>query len=106
MLEPGTGQALEIPVSFSLFHDVELVDYREEALAQSFFGQWLAIGGKRPRLDECVGYRKPLFLGGVDTVANLEIIDLDVYWTVLGQLRNTTKSLPEGSGIFGVNRDL
>ena len=37
MLEPGTGQALEIPVPFSRFHDEERVDYTEAALALSFF---------------------------------------------------------------------
>jgi hypothetical protein len=29
MLEPGTGQALEIPCNLGAFHDVELVKYRE-----------------------------------------------------------------------------
>lgn len=35
MLEPGTGEALVVPVPFSAFHDEELVDYTEEALAKS-----------------------------------------------------------------------
>src|SRR2546429_4537168 len=37
MLEPGTGQALEIPANFEQFHDVELVDYSDAALAADFF---------------------------------------------------------------------
>jgi hypothetical protein len=35
---------------------------------------------------ECIGYRVPLFLGGSDTVENLEKVDLDVYWHLHGQL--------------------
>jgi len=83
MFEPGTGEALEIPVPFSRFHDEELVDYTEEALARSFFYQWQRSGGPAPTVSECVGYQRPLFLGGKDTVANLEISDLDVYWTIM-----------------------
>lgn len=75
MFEPGTGEVLEIPVPFSDIHDEELVDYAEEALARDFFNRYLSSGGSGPRLDECVGYRTPLFLGGVDDVPNLELGD-------------------------------
>jgi len=34
--------------------------------------------GRAPAKDECVSYRTPLFLGGVDDTTNLEICDLDV----------------------------
>lgn len=40
LFEPGTGEALEIRVPFSQFHDAELVDFAEEALALGFFSQW------------------------------------------------------------------
>lgn len=102
MFEPGTGEALEIPVAFSQFHDQELVDCAEEALARDFFSQWRGAGGGAPALDECIGYRKPLFLGGVDSVENLELIDLDVYWTVMGQFRGQVIELPHGTRISEV----
>lgn len=102
MFEPGTGEALEIPVPFSRFHDEELVDYAEEALAREFFDQWLRSGGPSPTVSECVGYQRPLFLGGQDLVANLELSDLYVYWTLMGQLRRQAKGLPEGTSIVEV----
>jgi Domain of unknown function (DUF1851) len=102
MFEPGTGEVLEIPVPFSAFHDGELVDYGEEALARGFFVQWLQTGGPSPKLNECIGYRKPLFLGGQDVVANLELSDLDVYWTIMGQLRRRAMRLPEGTPVSHV----
>lgn len=105
MFEPGTGEALEIPVPFSRFHDEELVDYTEEALARNFFDQWRHSGGPAPAASECVGYQRPLFLGGKDTVANLEISDLDVYWTIMGQLRRQAMGLQEGTSISGAARD-
>ncbi|MBM6403443.1 DUF1851 domain-containing protein [Phycicoccus sp. CSK15P-2] len=105
LFEPGTGEALEIPVPFSRFHDEELVDYTEEALARTFFDQWRHSGGSVPTVAECVGYKRPLFLGGQDVVANVELSDLDVYWTIMGQLRRQVRGLPEGTPITEVVRD-
>jgi len=95
MLEPGTGQALEIPTTFMQFHEQELVGYRNEALAAEFFQAWRASGGNTPAFEQCVGYKKPLFLGGSDTIENLEVIDMDVYWSVFEQLPSKVRDLPE-----------
>ena len=40
----------------------------------------------------CVGYKVPLFLGGADVLANLEVIDLSVYVEICGQLRNEART--------------
>ncbi|MDQ0249220.1 hypothetical protein J2W22_001267 [Sphingomonas kyeonggiensis] len=86
LLEPGTGEALEIPLDRVSFHEQELVEEPDAAVAYSFFEQWLATGGIRPGYDQCIAYRQPLFLGGADEVSNLELSDLDVYWTISAQL--------------------
>ena len=93
LLEPGTFEALEVPVSFRGFHEEELVEFRNEALASEFFGAWRAASGwDRPlSLDECVGYVLPLFLGGRDDTTNLEVIDVSVYWHLVSQLRSQTR---------------
>lgn len=85
IFEPGTGDVLEIPVPFSRFHDEELVQEGEAALAQSFFDA-ATRAGMQLSFDQCAGYRVPLFLGGTDDVANLDVVDLDVYWTLHAQL--------------------
>jgi hypothetical protein len=104
LLEPGSGEALEIPVGFEWFHDEEIVDYRDEALAVEFFAQWRSAQGGAGRLTvaECVGYKVPLFLGGADVVENLELTDFEVYWDFCGQLRRQTRGLPTGTPIRGV----
>lgn len=99
MFEPGTAEALEIPCNIETFHESELIQYREEALAESFYRQWLGCGGIPPTMTQCIGYRKPLFLGGKDTVDNLEASDLDVYWTISAQLIQKTRGLPPGASI-------
>jgi hypothetical protein len=107
MLEPGTGEALEIPSGFVSFHDEEFVDYRNEALASEFFASWATAnpGAVPLQASECVGYRVPLFLGGRDTVDNLEVTDFDVYWTITGQLSIQARNLPAGTPIQGVTID-
>lgn len=89
LLEPGTAAALEIPVSFAAFHDDELIEHADAALAADFFTSWSAHNADALPLlrDQCVGYKVPLFVGGEDTINNLEVNDMDVYWSVCGQLR-------------------
>jgi hypothetical protein len=99
MLEPGTGQALELPVSFLEFHNKELIEYREAALAADFYDDWRQSGGFPPKFEQCVGYNKPLFLGGSDSVQNLELVDLDVYWTITAQLLSNIRNLTHGTPI-------
>ena len=104
ILEPGTGEALQVPQSFAAFHE-QLDDFREPALSAGFFAAWVqANPGQMPLgRDECIGYRLPLFLGGKDTVDNLEVIDLEVYWSFCGQLRQGTRHLPPGTSIGQVS---
>ena len=87
LFDVGAGEALEIPTAFSAFHDTELVDYTDAALASEFFEQWLREHPEPIHFDQCVGYKVPLFLGGADQLGNLSGTDVDVYWTLTGQLR-------------------
>jgi hypothetical protein len=99
MFEPGTGKALEMPSNILSFHNLGLKEFGEAALAIGFFQRWLSIGGRAPSTMQCVGYKKPLFLGGNDDVTNLELSDIDVYWHVMARLIRRTRGLPEGTPI-------
>lgn len=103
MLEPGTGEVLEIPVGFALFHSGELVEQSDAVAAVNFFGQWLAAGGDKPGYGQCIGYKKPLFLGAADGIDNLELIDFEVYWSVAGQILAQLRGLPAGTKIGSVS---
>jgi hypothetical protein len=105
LLEPATGKALEIPLPFATFHDEELVDYRDEVLASDYFGEWSRANPTELPLrpDQCVGCAIPLFLGGSDAIESLEVTDLEVYWSLNGQLRIGTLRLPEGTQITDVS---
>lgn len=102
MFEPGTGEALEIPCNIETFHENELIEYTEEALAESFNNEWQRNGGASPAYEECIGYKVPLFIGGKDTVENLELSSLEVYWGLAVQLIKKTKGLPPGTPIGSI----
>ncbi len=102
LLEPGTGQVLEIDANFLTFHCVELIEFAESALACAAFDAWLAAE-PRPLVESaCVGYKTPLFLGGSDTLDNMELSDMDVYWELCSQLLRDTRALPDGTWIKGI----
>ncbi|KQM63467.1 hypothetical protein ASE75_13640 [Sphingomonas sp. Leaf17] len=94
MFEPGTGEALEVPCNIASFHDEELIEYRDAVLASDFHRRWLNNGGVAPEYDQCIGYKKPLFLGGIDELESLELSDIEVYWHLMGQLIIEAKGLP------------
>jgi len=102
MLEPGTGEALEIPVGYDDFHNHELIAEADAVVAYTFFRDWLAAGGQVPAYDQCVGYKLPLYLGGADDCSNLEISDFDVYWSISAQLLAKVRGLPPGARIGSV----
>lgn len=103
LLEPGTAEALEIPCTAESFHESELIEYREESLAVSFLEAWRRGGGANPGPTQCIAYRQPLFLGGSDTVENLELADLRAYWGIAGQLIRKVRGLPLGTVIENVS---
>ena len=102
MFIPGTGDALDIPVPFSTFHHEGLNEFAEGALAISYYAEWRTISQSDLFFDQCAGYRIPLFLGGADEVGNLETTDMDVYWSLMSQLRQSTQVLEPGTGIKDV----
>jgi hypothetical protein len=99
MFEPGTGEVLRVPANVQTFHDVELIQDSEPALASHAHKEWLARGGAAPAYPECVGYKVPLFLSGADEFENMELSDLDVYWHLMGQLILKTRNLRPGSRV-------
>ena len=104
LLEPGTGDALEIPATIATLHTDELVQNGDAALALDFYADWREASGDDDYLElyECVGYGVPLFLGGADEVSNLGRIDMYAYWSVAAQLRHGESELPRGTTIHDV----
>lgn len=105
LLEPGTGEALEVPATVLELHSSELLNAADALVAEPFYRNWRDATGDKDALalTECVGYRVPLFLGGADEVSNLERTDMKVYWSLTSQLRGQTQGMSNGTGILRVD---
>lgn len=103
LIEPGSADAFEIDESFVDFFNADVVDDPETFLAADLFRDWQAAGGGVPGVGQCVGFKVPLFLGGAGVAANLELTDLEVYWSFAAQLRARTRGLPPGTRIRGLD---
>jgi hypothetical protein len=105
MLEPGTAEVLEVPCTVEAVHTSELLEAADALVAAPFYEQWRAATGDTVPLTpaECVGYRVPLFLGGADTIENVERGDMEVYWSLSAQAAAQAASRPEGTPISSVS---
>ena len=102
MMEPGTGAVFVIPVSVETFHNEELVQFHDSALASKSWTKWVKDHPEPLAHKECVGYKKPLFLGGSDTFPNFEIGNLEVYLEFCSQVWDRIRDLPEGTPIKNI----
>lgn len=87
MFEIGTNDVLEIPCTFKNFLNEEIPLNSDACLAKSFFNEWIAHSNETIKYGRCIGYKIPLFLGGEDTIENLENSDMEVYWSIISQIK-------------------
>ncbi|MDE6016154.1 MAG: DUF1851 domain-containing protein [Acetatifactor sp.] len=57
-------------------------------MAEPFFKDWMEYSKEPIEYDRCAAYKIPLFLGGEDTETNLENSDMEVYWSIVSQIKN------------------
>ena len=86
MCDAGSHEILEIPLGIKEFLNNEIPAYPDELFALDFYKEYISQGGTSPSYDQCIGYKVPLFLGGLDDLSNIEQIDFDVFWTIMSQL--------------------
>jgi hypothetical protein len=103
LIEPGAGDALEIPSNIDNFFNSILIQNENEALAKSFYSEWLETNNNDLHYSDCIGYKIPLFLGGEDEVTNLETINTEVYFSICSQLWNKTRQLNKGQTINNIS---
>lgn len=90
LLDPASKESLNIPATFEGFHNVELVEYPGDSLQVELYQAWVENKKVVPQPHECVGYIKPLRLGGEDSMSNQEITDMEVYWSFSTQIWQQT----------------
>jgi hypothetical protein len=98
-LLPGSGDIEETDFGLEEFLFEELVSHGPELLSAEYYVDWMRNGGRPLDPSEVAGYKVPLFLGGVDDTPNLDVTELTVYLSLMGQLFSGANALPEGTRI-------
>jgi hypothetical protein len=105
MFEISSGSVFDIPATLLEFHNDLLPSDKNVPLGNDYFQEWREFAKVTDALEfsKCVGHDVPLFLGGPDSVENLSVTDLEVYWALTGQLRAKTADLPLDTKISGID---
>nr|WP_240992778.1 DUF1851 domain-containing protein [Mesorhizobium ciceri] len=77
MFEPGTGEALQVPANVRTFHEIDVREDEDAAVGCQPLRKLARFRGAEPAYDQCIGYKKPLFLSGEDDISNQELSDLE-----------------------------
>jgi len=86
MFEIGTNKILSFSCDFNTFINKTFIDQLNSILVPQFFESAVKLYDDKIGYGKCIGYKRPLFMGGQDIPSNLEYSDMDVYWTVLAQV--------------------
>lgn len=54
---------------------------------------------------QCYSYKKPLVLGGQDDIDNIEVTDVAVHVSIMGQIHKQVKDLPPGTKINNIRTE-
>jgi len=86
-IEIGDGKIYPLSFSFAEFMNVEIPKNAAVIFEKSMYDEWRVYAKTIIPYGNCAGYIVPLFLGGEATPKNMEISDMEVYWSILGQIR-------------------
>ena len=97
MLDPATLEVFEVEATIEEFFNDHLSEAKEDLLEASNFKQFAPNLSGQLRFDHCIGFVKPLYLGGKDELSNLEDWDMEVYWELNYQIYLKTRNLKLGA---------
>jgi Domain of unknown function (DUF1851) len=103
ILDVGFGQLVDTEQPASQIERLMAVEGNREQWLQCGLVDHLRKSGKRPGKNECYGFsRRPPILGGQYEPENLEPILLEVHHTLLSQLHEQMRDLPQDTKIEGI----
>jgi hypothetical protein len=102
MFDPATGQTMELSQSLEGFFNEDLVEFKDETFGTEYFGSLNYLIGKGLDSKKCIGFAKPLLLGGEDSLSNYELTDMEMYWELNYQIFCQINDLPNGTLINNI----
>jgi hypothetical protein len=98
-LDAGWGRLTEVAASAEEFKQLMVQpENSNEWFVPELIGDILS-SGKRLGPGECFGYKVPPVMGGEVEPDNFEPTDLQVHFSILGQIHRQVKNLPPGTPI-------
>jgi hypothetical protein len=97
MLDPATAEVFELEASIEDFFNIDLVEGKNDLLEEKRFQQLRKGISDDLAFDHCLGFIKPLFVGGKDENSNLDDSDMEIYWELNYQVYCKTKNLTDGT---------
>ncbi len=99
IFNPNTAETLNAPVSIVDFMNDMIGDDEEDVLEAGLYLTWLKADKTPVQIDECVGYDVPMFVGGDQSMENMNVIDFEVYWDISRDLIKKYFDAEDGDAI-------
>lgn len=99
IFDPGVMEVYEVPCSLTDFANKVIPISTNDCLQSDMFKKWYKKNGTVLTNNQCVCYKVPLFLGGINKIDNMEVSDMEVHWYITTQIWEQVKDLPEGTSI-------
>lgn len=101
----GRGVAERFPATLLSFFDQVCLMYPDEVLGFSDFLNWLGLFGPLA-YEDCASYLVPPYLGGEETLDNMEVTSLTVHWGLFSQIHEAIQDYPEGTAFqFSIDEE-
>lgn len=86
MFDCAAFEDFQLTTSLEEFHNKSLVESRYDTLLEDEFQDWFIDHPDPLHFNQCVGFKVPLFMGGIEDISNLELVDMNFYWAYNHQL--------------------
>lgn len=104
IFDPADMDTREAETTIEDFFNIDLVKFRKQTLLlDKFESVKINLNIKSVDIDQCLGYKESLFLGGEDKDTNFDVWDLEVYWEMQYKIYFKIKDLPEGAEVGDIN---
>jgi hypothetical protein len=104
MFDPSTAESFRVESGIAAFHNIDLLREEDDLLSKSNCLEIKEkLGIDELGFAECIGYKRPLFIGGEDSIDNYQKQNLEVYWEFNCQIYLQIKGLPPGTKINSIN---
>lgn len=84
--DSATPESFATDQAIIQFHNDSMVNMTDATVDEERFLEWMEQTKTPLAHDQCVGYNRPIFMGGDADFSNMDVTDIEVHITICGQL--------------------